>query len=215
MNIRNLLTGSLERLRYVERFSTVRVFRKENVAEHSYYTALYTMFICDWVNDKTPLGPDKGLALSKALMHDIEESFTGDMPRPFKHSSREISLGMALPIEKKTMEVLVSLDLKNRRAPTYCYWFQAKDKERPEGRIVAFADFLAVLAYLLTEVQYGSYTIQEHIQGMDVYSKDFDHPRYDFIRPLVKQAQQILEKEILIHDRGTDDGEDRRDSVGS
>lgn len=71
----------LRDLAYVPRWSIVRVAKTQSVAEHSFYTAVYTIQLARlirWEANWTGL-------LEMALWHDVEECFTGDMPGPVKH----------------------------------------------------------------------------------------------------------------------------------
>ena len=46
LDLKELLLGDPNRLRYVQRYSTSMVIHRENVAEHSYYVALYGRYLC-------------------------------------------------------------------------------------------------------------------------------------------------------------------------
>ena len=68
-------------LSYIPRWSIIRTTRTQNVAEHSYYVAVYTKQICDWLD----VEPDeKAKLVWMALMHDVDEMITGDIPTPSK-----------------------------------------------------------------------------------------------------------------------------------
>ena len=73
------------RLRYIDRWSLMRNTRRENVAEHSYITALIAHALCVIENELFggKLNPDR--AASLALYHDAAEVFTGDLPTPVKY----------------------------------------------------------------------------------------------------------------------------------
>ena len=75
-------------------------------------------------------------------------------------------------------------------------WENAKD-ESYEGRIVAFADFLSVLAYITEELRSSNATMREHLISMREYYQKFCAPEFNFIRPLVQQAGDILHREVL------------------
>lgn len=72
----------LRDLAYVPRWSIVRVAKPQSVAEHSFFTAIYSLQIArliHWVAEYAPL-------VELALWHDAEECFTGDAPGPVKHT---------------------------------------------------------------------------------------------------------------------------------
>jgi hypothetical protein len=78
----------------------------------------------------------------------------------------------------------------------YGFWKGAKD-DTYGGRILEFADFLTVLAFIVQEGQgEGNGTIGIHVAGMPDYYAKFEGKEYDFLRPLVDEAGSIL-KEIM------------------
>src|SRR5258706_8989645 len=91
LNIKELIEGRPERLRYVFRYSTTRVISPESVAEHSYFVAFYCMMIGHWLNgDSEGVTVSMRKLLERALVHDLEEAVTGDFPREFKHSNKDV-----------------------------------------------------------------------------------------------------------------------------
>jgi len=64
----------------VQRWSIVRTFNKDSVAEHSFYVSYYALQVARLI--EWP-GPYADLTFA-ALMHDIEETFTGDVISPVK-----------------------------------------------------------------------------------------------------------------------------------
>lgn len=152
--------------------------------------------------------------LQRALLHDLEEARSGDFPRPFKRSSPQLEamLGEAsLHAFRQVMSALgnIHLDDADKVGPDittakasvwkeYCNcWLEAKDPS-PQGLILEFADFLAVLSFLMGEgLGSGNHSIQEHVADMDTYFEKFScSPEYDFIRPLIDQAA-VLMKEVF------------------
>ena len=70
-------------LSYVPRWGILRSIRKQSVAEHSYYVALYAdqlATLIQWEGDTAAL-------LQYALLHDIDETITGDIPGPVKRAA--------------------------------------------------------------------------------------------------------------------------------
>ena len=73
-------------LSHVPRWTIARTIRQQNVAEHSFYVAVYALQIAKIINWST--SEDDLLALTSiALIHDLHESFTGDTPGPVKRST--------------------------------------------------------------------------------------------------------------------------------
>lgn len=198
LDIREMLLGGPNRLRYVIRFSTCYRAHDESVAEHCFYVAFFCAQIIDWVHLHCPrLDVNEALVLRRALMHDLEEARSGDFPRPFKHSSAELKSHLdaagAIALQKTVRP------LWSNYASRVEYWTRewefAKDTTL-EGRILEFADFLSCLSYLLQEMQGSNRTVGEHVESMKSYVSVFASEAFKFVRPLVDQAIELLEREL-------------------
>jgi len=190
LNVRELLMGNLTKLRYINRFSGFRVGHLESVAEHSFYTTLYAMVIAAWcIEDGTPI--HQTALLRSALLHDAEEGITGDMPRPFKHGSPDLASVMDQAVQVSMHEAFSKLCPSSTHHSFFNDWHAAKSDSN-EGRILEFADFLSVLAYLSQEYGQGNRLLLPHVNTMNGYFETFRSPMYTFIHPLVIQAQILL-----------------------
>ena len=69
---------------FVPRWAILRTIKNQSVAEHSYFVALYSEQICSTLGLTME---QTGCVLSYALLHDVAETFLGDIPGP---SKREI-----------------------------------------------------------------------------------------------------------------------------
>jgi 5'-deoxynucleotidase YfbR-like HD superfamily hydrolase len=160
LNLNELLTGSLNRLRFIQRFNTALVLHRESVAEHSYYVVLYSYILAQWCQQRYKMNLDRGAILERAIVHDIEESETGDFPRPFKYSNPELKKLLELQGEALLANVLCTLlpgeykggslsDWESwKHDPGYIIrthildrWKRSKDSSY-EGKIVQLADFM-------------------------------------------------------------------------
>jgi 5'-deoxynucleotidase YfbR-like HD superfamily hydrolase len=193
LNIREMLVGNPIRLRYVFRFSTSRVQHPESVAEHSYYVCFYCLMIGKWCRSN---GVDIRLEklLQRAIVHDLEESRSGDFPRPFKHSEEYLTKALERASGIAYEQVLEPLVGKcGAMDELTVSWKESKD-ESPEGRVLEFADFLAVLSFMHEELGAGgNHSIHNHVKDMGSYFAKFNDDSYDFIRPLVEQAAAIMD----------------------
>ena len=202
-NLKELLTGAPDRLRYVQRFSTVRVLHRESVAEHSYYVALIALAI----NRRPRVGPqssyavDEGELLRRALVHDIEEALTGDAPRPFKHGNGETFAKQChYAGQASAREVLYSVDRGQQRehpgAPNELLdsWLHAKDRITTVGCIIELADFLAVLGYLLQEKRCGNVGVYDHCKSMVAYRSRFQVDVFNGFRDVLQSADTLLKE---------------------
>lgn len=221
LSIREMIDGGVARLRYTFRYSTSRVEHPESVAEHSYFVAFYCMLIAEWYKyNAVPVlskdEQDAGLMveeelnetmlLKKAIMHDLEEARSGDFPRNFKHSSPELKQILDVAAERALIQLIEPLleepsGLNVGSVPNHVdrlihYWTDAKDQSL-EGRILEFADYLAVLGFLLQEGAHdGNRVIKQHVAEMNKYMAKFERPAFDFIRSLVQQAS-VLTRTIM------------------
>lgn len=192
LSLRELLTGEPNRLRHVVRFGNCHKIQKESVAEHCFYTVFYAFMIGCWLRGNG-FSVDMGVLLAKATIHDMEEARSGDFPRPFKYSSPEIKAALdraSIFAFNQCMGKVVGLaDLDELRD----VW-EASKNGTIEGRIVALADYLSVVGYLWLEVQGSNLTMQQHVNDMAEYAKEFEKAEYDPMRPLVNEAKVLVEE---------------------
>lgn len=199
LDVRELLLGEPNRLRHVVRFGNCHKVHRESVAEHSYYTALYAMFVGEWLNARPHVSKrvDMSKLLRSALLHDVEEARSGDFPRPFKYSSTAIrdALNEASGVAfGQCVSSLVKGDphaVQDLRE----LWTESKDRTI-EGRILAFADYLSVVGYLWLEVAGSNITMRQHVKDMEEYAAEFEHESYEPLRPLIEDAAKLV-KEFL------------------
>lgn len=196
MNIKGLLLGSSSRLQNIVRFSNSHRIKDESVAEHSFSTALYCLVLGSELRAKG-LKIDVELAVKRALIHDIEESHSGDFIRTFKHSDPEL----AKAIEKAAEKFAGTLFKEMASAPVakelLAMWKDSKDRTL-EGMLVEFADFLSVVSYVLREALMGNRSLlEENSETMGAYANKFNDPRYEFIRKEVREVQVALFHQIV------------------
>lgn len=201
LNLKALLQGDSNRLRYVIRYSTCQRLHPENVAEHSYYVALYAAIITNWVNIGTY--PESvvrmGDVLQRALFHDLEEAITGDVNRIFKYSDPHIKNALDRGADTCFRDVMYPIIGNDNLQLYMTHWRSAKDGTYA-GRIVKFADYLAVLAYMSAELPQNA-TMRQNLEIMREYHDIFSEDGYDFIRPLVNQANDILNETFAMKEK--------------
>ena len=127
------------KLKNVIRYNTRNIIRKESVAEHSFYVALFALKICDeyGVSDKV-----KQNALVKALLHDMPEIELNDITHNVK--------------EKLHLRPL----LKTYEDEYFDKHYAAYAKLMNEGE--ALTDAIVLLADNMSVYQY---VLNEHILG--------------------------------------------------
>jgi 5'-deoxynucleotidase YfbR-like HD superfamily hydrolase len=162
----------LRGLNFVRRWNFHPHIRLENVAEHSYWVAVFTYIIAE--------PEDRARLVAAALMHDAEEAVTADLPALVKaktvdwdvvvgHAEREL-YGTAHPeICLKAPEPLASL------------W---ADRENGKHVVIKIADLFAALMYAREEMSMGN--------------KAFDRIHCELMQSVINKARQAQKG---VHDR--------------
>lgn len=147
----------------VIRFSSFAFHHRESVAEHCFYVMFLSWVLAQHIqemnNEPMCCGEDTGVAidytklLEKGLFHDLDESITGDIIRPFKYSSEDLRRELTLASVAAVEDQFASMP--GGGPTTMLTWQSAKD-DSIEGRIVDFADVWSVWLYLRREVDMGN-----------------------------------------------------------
>ncbi len=130
------------------------------------------------------------------MLHDLDESRSGDFQRPFKYSDETLKheLDKAAEREMKTLLHPLLVSVQSRRS-ALTVWTLAKDTTR-EGCIVALADFLGVLSYLWQEITCLNVTVLQQHSSMIEYADLFNQEPFEFLRPLINDIQKLA-REVL------------------
>ena len=72
----------LQRMSNMIRYNNAVHIHNENVAEHSFYVAMYAMCICDFLHTGDSF---RSVVIEKALIHDVHEIEISDIPHNVKH----------------------------------------------------------------------------------------------------------------------------------
>lgn len=191
LDLQALLLGDANRLRFIRRYNTALVLHSENVAEHSYYVAFYAMCLARYAERKGFIIDFRDL-MEKALIHDIDESRTGDFTRTFKHSRPKLRELLEKAAYEEAMTIFSSLfpgddyyvNLLGKR------WASAKDASY-EGCIIALADYLCVFSHMWHELSCSNVTMLDNYRTMVKYAATFSTERYNFLREVVEQIQWL------------------------
>jgi len=151
----------LGKLSTTNRFSNSKLINPESVLEHTAYVSLLCLFIARKLEDAGEV--INYIALyEKALLHDIEESLSGDVITPTKYANSSLSKAL-----KEYELICADKVLKNLPGyPDTLYrWRESKDERA--GFIVRVADKLAVVYKLEQEIlQFGNKHLASSISGM-------------------------------------------------
>jgi 5'-deoxynucleotidase YfbR-like HD superfamily hydrolase len=138
----------------VIRFSAKGRIRDQTVAEHLYHTSLYAMIMAD-LEKQMGNEVDVEKLLRATLIHDLEESLTGDIIFDFKHSDEKVAQEIK-NLGKKFFEDMVG-HLPENIAKKYTeIWLNAKNENTIEGKIMHAADRFEALAYAMEEREIGN-----------------------------------------------------------
>ncbi len=133
--------------------------------------------------------------LSKALVHDLEECITGDIPRDFKHINLELNEHIDEMAEQSFQKIIHDLFPGDELIWTKI-WRDAKD-DTIEGRTICFADFLSVISYIYEETRIArSLVLREQLTSLHEYYQMFATEKFKMFKPLVEQVGEIM-KEIF------------------
>lgn len=128
----------------VERWSIVRVHRKQNLAEHSFFVTIYANDLAQWLGmtEEAHL-----ILLKRALWHDVkDEVFTGDHPGPVK---RRTWGEQAKDFIKNATDVLFyNLDARAARS--------AHGADELINNVLKLADSMDEACFLAGEIQMGN-----------------------------------------------------------
>jgi len=128
-------------LAYVPRWAIIRVNRRQSVAEHSFYVAMYAFEIAKFIGFK---GSYENL-LSWALTHDMEEIVKGDPPSSYHQITKT-----------ETSKEWVRTKMAERSSSTSAYAFTRDPGGLRVVAIVKLADIVESLLYLGDEENSGN-----------------------------------------------------------
>ncbi len=143
----------LGRMRYITRWGLMRNSFAENLAEHSYMTAVLAHALALIRRELLHLdGPDPDRCAVAALYHDASEILTGDLPTPIKYYNPTIRTAYK-EVEKIAGNRLLDMLPPELRA---CYEHQVLEDDGEVEPIVKAADKLSAHIKCLEEQKAGN-----------------------------------------------------------
>lgn len=110
------------------------------------------------------------MVLSKAIIHDIEEVITGDIPTPTKYHSEKLLDQITLLEEDAAHQVCMDVFDSNI---IHGLWTNCKDGSM-SGQIVRLADIAAVVYKIWCERQLGNTTFDKYLPDITQRIRDVD-----------------------------------------
>lgn len=168
----------LYRLDNIIRYNTLKKHKHESVATHSFYTALFTMMLCNDIM----LHDDNVVrcAISYALIHDIPEIITNDITHDVKCRYPRIS---------KLMEEYEN-EIYYEEFPYVMELFNTLSSAQEDlvMNIVKLADILSVLQFASYEISMGNVELR---QWLDSIHERIGDAKYEIER-LGYSCQRIM-----------------------
>ena len=180
--IQEILYGELRRASHVWRYSAQPMIQRENVAEHSFWTALISVTIAYEIGHEYLAGE---VAL-RSILHDIEETMTGDLVRSMKYFDQDTRDAIAKV--EKVFALMLFDKLGGSGTIMSQIWEGAKD-DSLAGQIVALADLLCVLAYCAQEIDFGNShkSVSDIVRDCSVLIKE-KFENNELLWPIAKEA---------------------------
>lgn len=186
INMRELLTGKTRLVAHVSRFAGTPAHRRENVAEHSYMTAMIALFLGQHCLERGAR-VDIGKLLTRALVHDLDEAVMVDLPRPIKYADPVLKERWTSLCNEAVIQMGEAVGIS-----FFTDWKNAKD-DSLEGEILRLADLISVTAYLIEEARFGNTFMKSLLTGNLEYLTEFYRTaRSSEIRELVLQAVTVM-----------------------
>jgi 5'-deoxynucleotidase YfbR-like HD superfamily hydrolase len=173
----------------VGRFSVYKCHFREDVAQHSYFTALYAMVLAD-LERRAGTTVDVEKLLRMALLHDAEEARTGDVHHPFKHQDA----AFAEALDNRAFEWFGNLlgGLPQDLAESYIGLRKAeRNVSSTEASLLKAADKIEALLWAYEEYLLGNVHVRKALIVEDITSK-LEEIRLPSVKALVEEIRTRL-----------------------
>jgi len=161
----------------------------ESVADHSFGVALVAMLLADLAQAQG-LEPDVEKVLRMALLHDLTEARTGDLPNTIKRYFDKHSLHAA--DDRVADDMLLCLGAIGEEYQLL--WREYEERTTLEARIVKAADKLDLLLQAREYEKGGARSLQEFWENSETDFSDLkmDQLINDLVEELKKQREDGL-----------------------
>ena len=182
----------LGRMRNITRWGLMRNTFAENIAEHSYMTAVLAHALALIRRDILGLpGPDPDRCAVAALYHDASEILTGDLPTPIKYYNPDIK-GAYKEVERIACRRLLDMVPQALRE---CYEPLILESDHTVEPIVKAADKLSAYIKCIEEQKAGNAEFASAAQQTMASMKAMDLPELNwFIEECLPAFQLNLDQ---------------------
>jgi len=190
----------LDNLIYVQRYSGNMLIKPESVSDHIWGMIALALEWVEKINSQLPENSIHRMELKEVIwrivIHDIEECYTSDIPRPFKHYNKDILKSIDDTSYEILKKEIKSFDLVHDI-------INAKSKLSPEGRMVGYLDIIQAGEKMVTEIELGNRFMYDEldniIENLEGKIGDLDESGYiqaigDFLWFYVKKYKNIKSK---------------------
>jgi len=154
------------RLTNTRRHNTAFCNYPENVASHSFFVVYITMMLADTMKDCGDFKVQVEKAMRIAVLHDVEESFSGDILATMKMEDATFRKSLEI-INERIMSRLFGRFGGSDAADYIGLWRLHRVRQDLEGCLVYIADTIALICYTGNEVSMGNSGLEEQfINGM-------------------------------------------------
>ena len=191
-DIWRIMKNSSKRLNHIRRYSSVQVIRQENVSEHMYWVALYSMEIAEYLQQNW-YSINWERLMKYSVLHDLPESQTGDILRITKYHNpqiKELIDQAEKDLFSKSLDG-VPYSVQNNFKD---FAFNAKDHTL-EGRIIALCDLLSVFSYCIEEYIIWNENMRVIYKEARGYITNFDSGGYELLSQIANNIPLMLTKE--------------------
>ena len=151
---KNGFFAMMTRMRNIARWGLMRNSIQENLAEHSFDTAVTAHALALIGREHFGRQVDPGKVTAAALFHDAPEIITGDLPTPFKYNNPEICSAYK-SIEHAAADSLLRM-LPEALRPHYRLLMTMEEQDPETYRYVKAADKISAYIKCVEELRSGN-----------------------------------------------------------
>lgn len=180
------------RLAQIKRYHATPLHQNETVAEHSFYVAIIARALCGLLEQKG-VKINTLEVVEKALIHDAEEMFSGDIIQPFKYANESLR-NLIGKLNVKFVDAAFEGLSDNLANHFKILWSEYHKEKKPEDKIVKIADKLSLVAYCIEQIRLGNTYMVEILQnGM----KSLTEYKFSWLKPIIKEINTEIKKLVV------------------